>query len=195
MTDQERDLDRWCAGSDYDHDRTNTPCRSHGWARPAGHLDSEWFWHTRAPRSATLLASPSAYAVSVRNDEPITVGWADAPDGQVLMPGRCGARDADGEACASFDHYPKPHQRTGLRTWLESTMETVIIRCYEADRAGELEAMEAPLFEAFGFRPVARQDVARTAGLHVGWTLVVGPLLAPSATVHLRVVCYARQSQ
>jgi hypothetical protein len=125
---------------------------------------------------------------------PMATAWLDAPPGQVLMPGRCEARDSDGQACASFDHYPKPHQSTGLRAWLERTESQAVIRCYDGDRADELEAMESPLFGRLGFTPVARQDVVRTGGLHVGWTLVVGPLLAPSATVRLRVVCFARQS-
>lgn len=128
------------------------------------------------------------------HSEPTTEAWVDAPVGQVLMPGRCGARDADGEACASFDHYPRPHQRTGLRAWLAGTDQDVIIRCYDTNRADDLEALEAPVFASLGFAPVARQDVARTGGLHVGWTLVVGPWLAPAAKVRLRVVCYARQS-
>jgi len=124
----------------------------------------------------------------------MTTAWAEAPAGQVLTPGRCDARDADGQACASFDHYPKPHQSTGLRAWLERTEEQAVIRCYDEERADELESMEAPLFARLGFALVARQDVVRAGGLHVGWTLVVGPLLAPSATVRLRVLCFARQT-
>jgi hypothetical protein len=124
---------------------------------------------------------------------PIVTAWEDAPAGQVLMPGRCDARDADGLACARFDHYPKPHQNTGLRAWLEATTDRAVIRCYDGERADELEAMEAPLFARLGFALVARQDVVRTGGLHVGWTLVVGPLLAPVATIRIRVVCFARE--
>lgn len=120
--------------------------------------------------------------------------WVEAPAGQVLMPGRCDARDADGQGCAGFDHYPKPHQSTGLRAWLEKSEEQAVIRCYDGDRADELEAMEAPLFARLGFTLIARQDVVRAGGLHVGWTLVVGPLLAPSATIRLRVVCFARRA-
>jgi len=130
----------------------------------------------------------------MRDSAPIITEWLEAPEGQLLMPGRCGARDADGQACASFDHYPKPHQRTGLRAWVESTKERVVIRCYDAERADELEAMEAPLFASLGFAPIARQDVVRTGGVHVGWTLVVGPLLAPSVTIRLRVVCFELQA-
>ncbi len=62
--------------------------------------------------------------------------------------------------------------------------------------ADRLEAMEAPLFAQFDFVPIARQDLIRTAtgGLNFGWSLIVGPLLAPTEKVeiHLRLVCFAR---
>ena len=56
--------------------------------------------------------------------------------------------------------------------------------------------VETPLFAAFDFVPIARQDLIRTetGGLNVGWSLIVGPLLAPTeeVAIHLRLVCYAR---
>jgi hypothetical protein len=46
--------------------------------------------------------------------------WVPAPDGQVLVPGACLARDADGQGCAYGLVRLVPHQSTGLRAWLES---------------------------------------------------------------------------
>jgi hypothetical protein len=127
----------------------------------------------------------------------MTTEWDPAPAGEVLMPGRCGARDADGQGCAhGVVHLLSAHQGTGLRTWLDARGDDALIRAYDAGRAEELEAMEAPLFAQFGFSPIVRQDLTRTAsgGLHQGWALFVGPLLAPveKITFHLRLACFAR---
>ena len=63
--------------------------------------------------------------------------------------------------------------------------------------ADEVEAMETPLFARFGFAPIAHQEYLRTetGGLHVGWTLLVGPLLAPAklVTIRLRIVCFSME--
>jgi hypothetical protein len=122
--------------------------------------------------------------------------WEPAPAGEVLMPGWCSARDEDGQGCAhGVVHLLSPHQSTGLRAWLEAGTAPALIRGYDADRADELEAMEAPLFARFGFGPIARQDLARTeiGGLHQGWVFVLGAL-APTekVTFHVRLVCFAR---
>ena len=114
------------------------------------------------------------------------------------MPGMCRGRDADGQGCAhGVIHLLSLHQSTGLRAWLETTDERALIRPYEADRAAELEAMEAPLFAAFGYKPIARQDLARTeeGGLNETWSISVSPWIAPreKVTIHLRLVCYARR--
>lgn len=46
--------------------------------------------------------------------------WTSAPGDQVLLPGECRARDADGQGCAhGLIHLRHPHQSTGLRAWLE----------------------------------------------------------------------------
>jgi hypothetical protein len=124
-------------------------------------------------------------------------GWTPAPPGVVLMPGTCGGRDEDGQGCAhGAVHLLSPHQSTGLRRWLETTNDRAIIRPYDADRADALDAMEAPLFASFGFRPIVRQDLVRTesGGLNPTWSLFVSPLLAPTekVTIHLRLVCFAR---
>jgi hypothetical protein len=123
-------------------------------------------------------------------------GWRPAPDGQVLMPGWCGGRDADGQGCAlGVVHLLSPHQSTGLRAWLETTAERAIIRPYDAERADALESMEGLLFAAFGFHRLVRQDLIRreAGGLNPDWVLVVGAF-APTEKVeiHLRLVCFAR---
>jgi hypothetical protein len=129
----------------------------------------------------------------------MTPGWTPAPDGQVLMAGLCAARDADGQGCAHGVVHLKAHQSTGLRQWLESGQSPALIRAYDAATADRLEAMEAPLFEQFGFRPIARQDLVRTesGGLNVGWALVIGPWFAPTekVSIHLRLVCFARAAE
>ena len=55
--------------------------------------------------------------------------------------------------------------------------------------------MEASLFAAFDFEPIARQDVVRTkdGGLNLDWALFVGNL-APleKVTFNVRAVCFAR---
>ena len=122
--------------------------------------------------------------------------WEPAPEGHVLVPGECRARDADGQGCTGGVLHPlSAHQHTGLRTWLESTEERAIIRVYDIARADELEAMEAPLLEQFQYVPVARQDLVRTmdGGLNSGWVMLVG-WFAPTqkVTFHVRAVCYAR---
>ena len=122
--------------------------------------------------------------------------WDPAPMGQVLTPGACRARDEDIQGCALGVLHPRhPHQSTGLRAWLEAPSERALIRCYEAERADALEAMESPLFARFGFSRLVRQDFTHTeaAGLNPTWTLLVGAL-APSekVTIHLRMVCFAR---
>lgn len=127
----------------------------------------------------------------------VVSGWDPAPEGQVLVAGWCRARDDDGQGCTHGPvHLLSAHQSTGLRSWLETSSERGLIRAYEANRADELEAMEAPLFARFGFQPIAHQDFTRTqpGGLHAGWALFVGPLLAPTekVTFHLRLVCFAR---
>ena len=123
--------------------------------------------------------------------------WATAPQGQVLLPGGCRARDEDGQGCAhGLVHLRRPHQRTGLRRWLEGTEERALIRPYPADRADELEAMEAPLFARFEFVPIVRQDLVGSveAGLDSFWAINFSPLLAPTerVTIHLRLVCFGR---
>jgi hypothetical protein len=112
------------------------------------------------------------------------------------MAGWCGARDADGQGCARGTvHLLHAHQSTGLRAWLETGAERALIRAYEAARADQLEAMEAPLFAQFGFRAIVRQDLVRTeiGGLNPDWVLLVGAL-APTEKVriHLRLVCFGR---
>jgi hypothetical protein len=126
----------------------------------------------------------------------MTLGWTAAPEGQVLMAGECRARDADAQGCAHGFVHLSAHQSTGLRDWLESGRNRALIRAYDAASADRLEAMEAPLFERFEFVPIARQDLIRTetGGLNFVWSLVVGPLLAPTEKIeiHLRLVCFAR---
>jgi hypothetical protein len=127
----------------------------------------------------------------------ITTAWVPAPEGQVLMAGECRARDADGQGCTLGPiHLLRPHQSTGLRAWLERGTDRALIRCYDATRADSLEAMESELFAEFDFLPITRQDFLRTeeGGLNTGWTLLVGPFLAPTekVTIHLRLVCFAR---
>jgi hypothetical protein len=124
------------------------------------------------------------------------LGWVPAPDGQVLMPGACLARDADGQGCAHGLVHLVPHQSTGLRAWLEAGAERALIRSYDAATADRVEAMEAPLFAEYEFVPLVRQDLARmeTGGLNSFWAIWVSPLVAPSekVTIHLRLVCFAR---
>ena len=73
--------------------------------------------------------------------------------------------------------------------------ERALIRAYDAATANRLEAMETPLFAQYEFVPIARQDLVRTesGGLNAGWSLIVGPLLAPAekVTIHLRLVCFS----
>jgi hypothetical protein len=126
----------------------------------------------------------------------MTLGWTSAPEGQVLTAGECRARDADAQGCAHGFVHLSAHQSTGLRAWLESGQDRALIRAYDEGTADRLEAMEAPLFAQFEFVPIARQDLIRTetGGLNVGWSLIVGPLLAPTeeVAIHLRLVCFAR---
>jgi hypothetical protein len=122
--------------------------------------------------------------------------WEPAPQGRLLSPGRCRARDADGQGCArGVVHLLHSHQSLGLRSWLQKTDERAVIRCYEADLADEHEAMEVPLFAAFAFTPIAREDIVRiqAGGLDRDWSLVVGNL-APQekVTFAIRAVCFAR---
>jgi hypothetical protein len=122
--------------------------------------------------------------------------WEPAPHGRLLSPGRCRARDSDGQGCArGVAHLLHSHQSLGLRSWLEAADERAIIRCYEADLADEHEAMEARLFSHFDFHPVARQEIVRThkGGLDLDWALIVGNL-APQeeVTFAIRAVCFAR---
>jgi len=132
----------------------------------------------------------------VGNRAMATLGWAPAPEGEVLLAGECRARDADGQGCAQGFIHLSPHQGTGLRAWLEDGRDRALIRCYDAATADRLEAMEAPLFAQYQFVPIVRQDMVRIedGGLSPGWALVVGPLLAPTAqvTIRLRLVCFAR---
>lgn len=122
--------------------------------------------------------------------------WVPAPAGQVLLPGACLARDADGQGCAHGLVHIVPHQSTGLRAWLEAGAERALVRAYDVATADGLEAMEAPLFAQFEFVPLVRQDLVReeTAGLDSFWAIWVSPLVAPSekVTTHLRLVCFAR---
>jgi hypothetical protein len=126
----------------------------------------------------------------------MTLGWAPAPEGQVLMAGSCLARDSDGQGCAHGFVHLSAHQSTGLRDWLGSGQGSALIRAYDSAKADRLEAMESPLFAQFGFAPIVRQALVRTeaGGLSFGWTLIVGPLLAPTEkiAIHLRLVCFAR---
>jgi hypothetical protein len=126
----------------------------------------------------------------------MTLGWAPAPGGQVLMAGSCLARDADGQGCAHGFVHLSAHQSTGLRGWLESGQRSALIRAYDSARADRLEAMESPLFAQFDFSPIVRQDLVRTesGGLNAGWALIVGPFLAltEKIVIHLRLVCFAR---
>jgi hypothetical protein len=123
--------------------------------------------------------------------------WTSAPDGEVLMPGECRARDADAQGCAHGFFHLGAHQSTGLRAWLESGRGDALIRAYDAATADRVEEMELPLFAQFEFTPIARQDLIRreAGGLNFGWSLIVGPLLAPTEKVeiHLRLVCYSRR--
>ena len=114
----------------------------------------------------------------------------------MLTAGECRARDADDQGCAhGFVHFGE-HQSTGLRAWLESGRDRALIRAYDAAKADRLEAMETPLFAQFDFVPIARQDLIRTevGGVNFGWSLILGPLLAPTEEVEiqLRLVCFAR---
>ena len=122
--------------------------------------------------------------------------WERAPDGEVLLPRGCPARDADGQGCAFGTIHLRPHRSSGLRAWLETGTQDALIRAYEPADAERVEAMEAPLFAAFGFAPIARQDLVRTktGGISFGFALVLGPLLAPNEDVefHVRLVCFAR---
>lgn len=124
-----------------------------------------------------------------------STAWTPAPDGQVLPPGHCRARDADGQACAGGLVHLGQHQSTGLRAWLEAGGQA-LIRAYDAADADRSEAIEAPLFKEFNLVPIARQDLVRSVsgGVSFGWSMLVGPLLAPAekAELHLRVVCFAR---
>lgn len=80
--------------------------------------------------------------------------WEPAPEGHVLVPGECRARDGDGQGCTRGVIHPmSDHQHTGLRTWLESTEERAIIRVYDIARADELEAMEGAPPGAVPVRP------------------------------------------
>jgi hypothetical protein len=124
-------------------------------------------------------------------------GWVAGPEGRVLMPGGCGARDADGQGCArGGTHLLRPHQGTGLRAWLENGRDRALIRCYDAARADALEAMETPLFAQYQLVPIARQDLVRTeaGGLDVTWSIWISPWIAPTekVTIRLRLVCFAR---
>jgi hypothetical protein len=125
-----------------------------------------------------------------------TIGWAPAPEGQVLMPGTCLTRDGDGQACVHGLIHFGPHQSTGLRAWLEAGRERALIRPYEVATADRLQAMETPLFAEFGFTPIVQQDLVHTeaGGLSFGWTVLVGPFFAPTEKVtrHLRLVCFTR---
>ena len=126
----------------------------------------------------------------------MTLDWTPAPDGQVLTPGECRARDSHGQGCAHGFVHLGEHQSTGLRAWLESGRERALIRAYDAATADRLEAMETPLFARFDFVPIARQDLVRTkaGGVNFGWSLILGPLLAPTEEleIHVRLVCFAR---
>jgi hypothetical protein len=125
--------------------------------------------------------------------------WTPAPSGQVLLPGPCLARDSDGQGCTRGLVHRGNHQSTGLRAWLEAERSTALIRAYDSGDGDRLEAMEAPLFEQFGFRPIVRQDLERTVPGGIDWDQArfVGPLLAPNTKVriHLRLVCFARANQ
>ena len=123
--------------------------------------------------------------------------WENGPEGEVLVPGGCLARDEDGQGCAhGVMHLRKPHVRTGLRRWLEAGHGQAIIRVYQSERADMTEAMETNLFARFGFTPLVRQEVRRTerGGLSFGWAMVVGPLVAPTEKIEvgLRLVCFAK---
>jgi hypothetical protein len=128
----------------------------------------------------------------------MTLGWTAAPEGQVLMAGSCLARDADGQGCVHGFVHLSAHQSTGLRDWLESGQSSALIRAYDSATADRLEAMESPLFAQFGFSAIVRQDLVRTesGGLHAGWAVIVGPLLAPTEkiAIRMRLVCFARQT-
>jgi hypothetical protein len=127
--------------------------------------------------------------------------WEDPPDGQLLLPGACGELDADGQGCArGLVHLTSPHQHTGLRSWLESGAERAIIRLYDLDLADELEGMEGPLFDRFGYAPIARGSFhqAKDGGLDRLTVLMhrntpmapIGP--SQRVTFSVRAVCYAR---
>lgn len=122
--------------------------------------------------------------------------WTPAPKGQVLLSGMCLARDPDGQGCTRGLLHRRSHQHTGLRAWLEGGTSDALIRAYEVGNGDRLEAMESPLFEQFGFRPIARQDLERTVPGGIDWDQArfVGVLLAPNTNVriHLRLVCFAR---
>ena len=129
--------------------------------------------------------------------------WEDAPDGHLLAPGACGELDADGQGCArGLMHLLNPHQHTGLRAWLASSTGQALIRIYDTDEAGALEAMEAPLFQRFGYLPIARQTASQTKVGGLNRTSVMLhdddglAALGPNQRVTFRVlaVCYARPS-
>jgi hypothetical protein len=128
-------------------------------------------------------------------------GWDDAPDGQLLAPGDCGELDTDGQGCArGLVHPLSPHQHTGLRAWLETSPGRAVIRIYDQETAEAFEAMEAPLFERFGYQPIARQAASQTkvGGLRRTSVMLHDDdglaALGPSQRVTFRVlaVCYAR---
>jgi hypothetical protein len=128
----------------------------------------------------------------------IATDWDPAPDDQVLFPGQCPARDADGQGCTHGRVHRGRHQSTGLRRWLEQGSGEAFIRAYDAAQADRLEAMEAPLFARFGFVPFARQELVRqeVGGIDWDWARFRGVLLAPNKKfrISLRLVCFARRS-
>jgi hypothetical protein len=82
---------------------------------------------------------------------------------------------------------------TGLRQWAETTSDSAVIRFYDADRADELEAIEAPLLARNGFRAIAREEHELTRrGVTGPWVLFAGLLPRATVTISVRAVCYAK---
>jgi hypothetical protein len=122
-------------------------------------------------------------------------GWEEAPSSSVLDVGGCGSLDADRQGCARGLFHPgKPHQHTGLRVWLETTTDDMIIRLYPGDRADELEAMEAPLFAAHGFASATRRGFERTTYGATGVWRLFGDFLRSKNVFTLRIVCFAKRA-
>jgi hypothetical protein len=78
----------------------------------------------------------------------------------------CPFVDEDGFPCVEQAGHTGGHRDAGLRTWLEETEATAIVRVYEGADADHVYEREAALFARLGWRAIAGDDTSGT--VHVG---------------------------